>query len=98
MMQIRRNTMKSLLEEIYVTDSGLRENIKYSEEYSRLEQEANGYYDKLFGILGKEPSRWLDEIWMLEGGMRSEYGLMNFREGIRFVLRLIAEMMETGKE
>ena len=92
--------MQSVLEEIYHTDCGLREKMKFTAEYSRLKKEAEGYYDKLFGVLGEEPTKWLDEVWLLEAGMQSEFGLIGFREGIRFVFRLFADLFTdiTGTE
>ncbi len=88
---------KSILEEIYFSDCGPSETMVYTEEYLRLNKEADEYFDKLFAILGKEPGEWLDTIWLLEGGIHSEYGLMGFREGIRFAFRLLAETMGSSK-
>lgn len=88
----------SILEEIYNTDCGLREKMKHTAEYERLEKEAGGYYDKLFAMLGKEPAGWLDRIWLLEAGMQSEYGLMGFRAGIGFVIRVLTESMKQETE
>ena len=84
---------ESVLEDIFGGDCGLREKMKKTEEYERLKTESDSYYDKLFAILGKEPAKWLDEIWLLEGGMEAEFGLMGFREGIRFVFRIFAEII-----
>ncbi len=50
---------KSILEEIYFSDCGPSETMVYTEEYLRLNKEADEYFDKLFAILGKEPSEWL---------------------------------------
>lgn len=85
---------KSILEEIYNSVFGAGDNLRHTVEYERLNQESDGYFDQLFAMLGKEPTKWLDEIWVLEGGMQSEFGLMGFRAGVRFAFRLIAEAAE----
>lgn len=84
----------SILEEIYFSVCGASENLQRTAEFDRFNKEACGYYDKLFALLGEEPTKWLDEIWILQGGMQSEFGLMGFREGIRFAFRLIAEVTQ----
>ncbi len=85
---------ESILEEIFYDNCGLLVKMQYTKEYDRLKHRAEGYYDKLFAILGKEPSEWLDEIFLTEAGMESEFGLMCFREGVRFVFRLFADIMQ----
>lgn len=88
--------IETLLEEIYFSDCGPIDKMKNTEEYNRLTKEAGKYYDKLFAILNEEQSKWLDEIYVLSGGTESEWGLVCFRAGIKFGLRLINELF--GKE
>ena len=82
---------ESILEEIFYDNCGLLVKMQYTKEYDRLKHRAAGDYEKL---LGKEPSEWLDEIFLTEAGMESEFGLMCFREGVRFVFRLFADIMQ----
>lgn len=79
-----------ILRELYFSFEKFSEKLKPNEEYERLFQEAGGYYDKLFGILGAEPNKWLDEVFILEGEMKAEWGFTNFQAGVKFGLRLAA--------
>lgn len=84
--------MESLLREIYECSEEVKKILKPNGEYEQLKKEAHEYYDQLFALLGEEPKRWLDEIWTLESGMKSEWGFTAFRAGIKICLRLLAQI------
>ncbi len=64
-----------------------------NEEYERVEKEKGEYYKKLLSLLGEEPREWLDEIWLLEGDLQSEWGYTNFQAGLNFGLWLAVQAL-----
>ncbi len=64
-----------------------------NKEYQRIEKVKDEYEKKICNLLGEEPQKWMDEIWVLEGEMQSEWGYSNFQAGLNFGLWLAVQAL-----
>ncbi len=82
---------KSLLSIPYWGEDEIQKRIKRSEKYLYYQKQAEKFYDKLFQILDKEQTEWLNNVWTNEREIELEWGFLNFQAGVNFGLRLSSE-------
>jgi len=83
--------MKTKLEEIYYDNECLAEKIPESEEFKKIHYECDELFGKLNESLNEEQQAMLDKLYYLMGGLESETGITNFKEGFKLGVKLIVE-------
>ena len=84
--------MKSILEKIYLGTCMNFANIKPSEEYWKIYDVENKYFEDLKSILSEKQREMLDELDAKMGELSAEHSMTNFIEGFKFGMKLATEV------
>lgn len=75
--------MNSVIEEIFDGEKYRTENIKTSEEYKRLQKNANKIYCEFIATLNKTQKQFFEELFDLFTAMQAECGKTNVIKGFK---------------
>lgn len=84
--------MKSIIEEIYFGKRGNAEGMKPSEEYWKAHDEVSRKYEDLEKQLTEEQKKQFQELYLIMGGLESEHGISQFKEGFKVGLLVAIEV------
>lgn len=84
---------KSIIEEIFMNNESLCEQIKLTEEYKKRFDEAYDFYEQLCALLSDEQNKILENFVEAKMGESAEGELIHFKEGFKVGLRLAMECL-----
>lgn len=83
----------TIVENIFLKNKSLSEQVKMSEEYKKISEESYGYYKRLKEILNDEQKEILDNFADAEMGVCAEGEYLHFRQGLKVGLLLAMELL-----
>lgn len=86
--------MQSVIKEIYLDNGSYSEKIKLSDEYWKMQEEYDEIFEKLLKGATREQQDLLNALFETGGGLECLSGEINFAEGFKLGVRLVAEAYE----